>query len=70
MICSWNVDATKPEQISEQDQKSVKEWLGALEDPDIIVVGMQEVVDLVSKKQTARMYKKIHGYQILTNIPL
>ncbi|KAI7894030.1 Endonuclease/exonuclease/phosphatase [Mucor mucedo] len=54
MICSWNIDANKPERIVGEDDKAVREWLGTMEDPDIIVVGIQEIVDLESKKQTAR----------------
>ncbi|KAI8385673.1 Endonuclease/exonuclease/phosphatase [Blakeslea trispora] len=54
MICSWNIDANKPEKIIGEDDKAVREWLGTMEDPDIIVVGIQEIVDLESKKQTAR----------------
>lgn len=54
MICSWNIDANKPERILGEDDKAVREWLGTMEDPDIIVVGIQEIVDLESKKQTAR----------------
>lgn len=54
MLCSWNVDATKPEKITDEDKIYVRQWLGAMENPDIIVVGIQEIVDLVSKKQTAR----------------
>ncbi|CEP13102.1 hypothetical protein [Parasitella parasitica] len=60
MICSWNIDANKPEKILGEDDKAVREWLGTMEDPDIIVVGIQEIVDLESKKQTARslLFKK------------
>ncbi|KAG2236374.1 hypothetical protein INT48_008356 [Thamnidium elegans] len=54
MICSWNIDANKPEKIVGEDDKAVREWLGSMEDPDIIVVGIQEIIDLESKKQTAR----------------
>ncbi|KAI8982071.1 Endonuclease/exonuclease/phosphatase [Mycotypha africana] len=54
MICSWNIDANKPERITGDDDRAVREWLGTMEDPDIIVVGIQEIVDLESKKQTAR----------------
>lgn len=54
MICSWNIDANKPEKINEDDRRHVREWLGTMEDPDMIVVGIQEIVDLESKKQTAR----------------
>lgn len=54
MICSWNIDANKPEKIVGEDDRQVREWLGSMQDPDIIVVGIQEIVDLESKKQTAR----------------
>ncbi|KAK4514109.1 acetolactate synthase, regulatory subunit [Mucor velutinosus] len=54
MICSWNIDANKPEKILGEDDRQVREWLGSMQDPDIIVVGIQEIVDLESKKQTAR----------------
>lgn len=56
MICSWNIDANKPEKIIGEDHTAVREWLGNMEDPDIIVVGIQEIVDLESKKQTARKW--------------
>ncbi|KAI7869391.1 Endonuclease/exonuclease/phosphatase [Spinellus fusiger] len=55
MICSWNIDATKPDKLSgSEDDIKIHEWLHGMEDPDIIVVGIQEIVDLESKKQTAR----------------
>ncbi|KAL7324238.1 hypothetical protein PS15p_210772 [Mucor circinelloides] len=57
MICSWNIDANKPEKILGEDDRQVRQWLGSMEDPDIIVVGIQEIVDLESKKQTARKYQ-------------
>lgn len=53
-ICSWNIDANKPEKIVGEDNLLVHEWLGQNEEkPDVIVVGIQEIVDLESKKQTA-----------------
>jgi hypothetical protein len=52
MICSWNIDANKPEKLVEDDE-TIREWLGGMQDPDIIVVGIQEIIDLESKKQTA-----------------
>ncbi|KAI8099143.1 Endonuclease/exonuclease/phosphatase [Halteromyces radiatus] len=54
MICSWNIDANKPEKLVGRDNELVHEWLGSTDDPDIIVVGIQEIVDLESKKQTAK----------------
>ncbi|KAI9266858.1 Endonuclease/exonuclease/phosphatase [Phascolomyces articulosus] len=56
LICSWNIDANKPEKLPPPDDQLVREWLSSMRDPDpdIIVVGIQEIVDLESKKQTAR----------------
>jgi hypothetical protein len=53
LISSWNIDANKPEKFDAQDEQKIREWLTSLRDPDIIVVGIQEIVDLESKKQTA-----------------
>ncbi|KAJ2158321.1 hypothetical protein GGF46_003848 [Coemansia sp. RSA 552] len=58
-INSWNIDAVKPEHLerSAEDRDFVKRWLGALGggcEPELIVVGLQEVVDLESKKMTAK----------------
>ncbi|KAJ2042131.1 hypothetical protein GGI08_007818, partial [Coemansia sp. S2] len=58
-INSWNIDAIKPEVLEKtrEDQHFLRSWLGALggqQVPDIIVIGLQEVVDLESKKMTAK----------------
>lgn len=54
MLSSWNIDANKPEKLTKEDDNEVRKWLGGMDNPDIIVVGIQEIVDLESKKQTAR----------------
>ncbi|KAG0169710.1 hypothetical protein DFQ28_003407 [Apophysomyces sp. BC1034] len=54
-ICSWNINANKPEKLTERDKTQVVEWLCSMTDPpDVIAVGFQEIVDLASKRQTAR----------------
>ncbi|KAJ2895290.1 hypothetical protein IWW38_002345, partial [Coemansia aciculifera] len=58
-INSWNIDSIKPEVLEKtrEDQHFLRSWLGALsgqQAPDIIVIGLQEVVDLESKKLTAK----------------
>ncbi|KAJ2080763.1 hypothetical protein H4R24_002855 [Coemansia sp. RSA 988] len=58
-INSWNIDAVKPEHLerSREDRGFVRSWLGALgaqNEPELVVVGLQEVVDLESKKMTAK----------------
>ncbi|RKO99173.1 hypothetical protein CXG81DRAFT_14883 [Caulochytrium protostelioides] len=50
-VASWNVDSRKP---TEAGLGFLEQWLGALERPDMIVVGMQELVNLESKSLTAR----------------
>ncbi|KAI9496778.1 WD40-repeat-containing domain protein [Zychaea mexicana] len=52
-ISSWNIDALSPESITGQDKALLDEWLSSMRDADIIVVGLQEIVDLESKRQTA-----------------
>ncbi|KAI9294587.1 DNase I-like protein [Neoconidiobolus thromboides FSU 785] len=53
-ICSFNVGANKPEEvINSKNSDYLLEWIGdGL--PDIIVFGFQEVVNLDSKKVTAK----------------
>ncbi|KAI9254592.1 Endonuclease/exonuclease/phosphatase [Phascolomyces articulosus] len=53
-ISTWNIDALSPDTITGQDKALVEEWLTSMRDADIIVVGLQEIVDLESKRQTAR----------------
>jgi hypothetical protein len=56
LISSWNIDANKPEKFDPRDEQKIREWLTSMRDPDIIAVGIQEIVDLESKKQTASKY--------------
>ncbi|KAI8905732.1 Endonuclease/exonuclease/phosphatase [Powellomyces hirtus] len=62
LICSWNLDASKPAELEESRQPEnvgfLKRWLSAEDQPDIIVVGFQELVDLESKKVTAKQLLK------------
>lgn len=59
LICSWNIDASKPaaqEANGGADRKLFESWLTGMDQdgpPDIISVGFQEIVDLESKKMTA-----------------
>lgn len=62
-ICSWNIDSSKPADL-QNDSSSVNFLSDALqsslakassrpEPPEVIVFGLQEVVDLENKKLTA-----------------
>lgn len=59
LICSWNIDASKPtaqDVNGGADRKLFESWLTGMDQegpPDIISVGFQEIVDLESKKMTA-----------------
>lgn len=61
LICTWNIGACKPDSFDKYDEDKVHEWLGSIDDPDFIVIGLQEMVDLESKRQTARK-QKIDAY--------
>ncbi|RUP49416.1 hypothetical protein BC936DRAFT_142577 [Jimgerdemannia flammicorona] len=56
LVCSWNIDACKPEDVDEsnEDLEQLRQWLGSMEEPDIVAIGIQEIVDLESKRQNAR----------------
>lgn len=53
MVCSWNINACSPENLNGQDDALLRKWLESMDDPDLIVIGLQEIVDLESKRQTA-----------------
>ncbi|ORX91661.1 DNase I-like protein [Basidiobolus meristosporus CBS 931.73] len=58
LICSWNIDASKPQNLEEEEAAAMESWLSAIKDPEIIVVGFQEAVNLESKKVTAKSILK------------
>ncbi|KAG0043399.1 hypothetical protein BGZ83_011456 [Gryganskiella cystojenkinii] len=64
LICSWNIDASKPaaqDMNGGSDRRLFESWLTSMEQegpPDIISVGFQEIVDLESKKMTAKSLLK------------
>lgn len=63
LICSWNIDASKPaaqDVNGGSDRRLFESWLTSMEQegpPDIISVGFQEIVDLESKKMTASKFQ-------------
>ncbi|KAI1293974.1 hypothetical protein EDD11_008293 [Mortierella claussenii] len=64
LICSWNIDASKPaaqDVNGGADRRLFESWLTSMDQegpPDIISVGFQEIVDLESKKMTAKSLLK------------
>ncbi|KAG0222642.1 hypothetical protein BGW41_005887 [Actinomortierella wolfii] len=66
LICSWNIDASKPaaqQKNGGTDAKLFDQWLTGMNNegygpPDIISIGFQEIVDLESKKMTAKSLLK------------
>lgn len=60
-IGSWNIDASKPGDLEQRpdDKYLFDRWLGVNADtPDIVVFGLQEIVDLESKKVAAKGFLK------------
>ena len=56
-IGSWNIDACKPEHLEQRpdDKYFIDKWLATVpEGADVVVFGLQEIVDLESKKIAAR----------------
>ncbi|KAF3926722.1 Synaptojanin-2 [Orbilia brochopaga] len=57
LICTWNAGASKPQDLRSHrgDDQYIASVLSSCEgDPDIIVFGFQELVDLENKKLTAK----------------
>jgi hypothetical protein len=56
LVISWNVDATRPDALAmgAANPDFVQEALQTVDFPDIIVFGLQEVIDLESRKMTAK----------------
>ncbi|KIJ38779.1 hypothetical protein M422DRAFT_176321 [Sphaerobolus stellatus SS14] len=57
LICSWNIDAQKPDALNSGKAANVnflKDVLASVERPDIIVFGFQELIDLENKSLTAK----------------
>ena len=52
---TWNAGAAKPSELKFRERESnfLRELLDLPESPDIIVFGLQELVDLEDKKLTA-----------------
>eukprot|EP00158_Paraphelidium_tribonemae_P007024 Partr_v1_DN28077_c0_g1_i1_m57693 putative Synaptojanin len=62
LICSWNVDASKPEHLLQRadDSYFIDKWVTTVpEGADIIAFGLQEIIDLESKSVAAKgLWKK------------
>jgi hypothetical protein len=64
LFVSWNIGATKPEQLSGSKENSsvLYDALNSVDSPDIIVFGLQEVVPL-DKANVAKFLKKKKGLE-------
>lgn len=64
LFVSWNIGATKPEQLSGSKENSsfLYDALKSVDSPDIIVFGLQEVVPL-DKANVAKFIKKKKGLE-------
>ncbi|KAK9249327.1 hypothetical protein V1506DRAFT_466069 [Lipomyces tetrasporus] len=60
LICTWNVGAAKPTELQQTstDSKFLRKLLKTADDPELIVFGFQELVELDNKTVTAKsMFK-------------
>lgn len=64
LFVSWNIGASKPEQLSGSKENSsfLYDALNSVDSPDIIVFGLQEVVPL-DKANVAKFLKKKKGLE-------
>jgi len=64
LFVSWNIGASKPEQLSGSKENSsfLYDALNSVESPDILVFGLQEVVPL-DKANVAKFLKKKKGLE-------
>lgn len=56
LIISWNVDSAKPDALTgcEENLNFFQDVLTSVDSPDIIAVGLQELIDLESRKMAAK----------------
>lgn len=56
LMVSWNVDAARPDMLTgdAENISFLRDALTSVDSPDIIVFGFQEVIDLESRKMTAK----------------
>ncbi|KAI0829199.1 DNase I-like protein [Trametes gibbosa] len=56
LIVSWNVDSAKPDQLTgtAETVNFLTDVLQSVDSPDVIVFGMQELIDLESRKMAAK----------------
>ncbi|KAG4095810.1 DNase I-like protein [Neocallimastix lanati (nom. inval.)] len=57
-VTTYNCDSTKPQELlnDEFNKKFFDNWFKVIDSPDIIVVGLQEIVDLESKTVNAKSF--------------
>ncbi|KAJ3055090.1 hypothetical protein HK097_011532, partial [Rhizophlyctis rosea] len=69
LVGSWNLDSCKPAELDDDgpggtatadDAQFLGKWMATVEDPDIIVFGFQELVDLESSKVNAKQILKVN----------
>ena len=55
LVMTWNVGASTPMDLryEDQDRNFFRDFFGSKSSPDILVFGLQELVDLEDKKLTA-----------------
>jgi hypothetical protein len=56
LVISWNIDAARPDALADDPRNAefLREALQSVDSPDIIAFGLQEIIDLESRKMTAK----------------
>jgi hypothetical protein len=56
LIVTWNIDAARPEQLTgtESNATFIEQVLTSVDKPDIVTFGFQELIDLESRRMTAK----------------
>ncbi|CAO3615901.1 unnamed protein product [Mucor hiemalis] len=67
MICSWNMNAVKPDALTDWDIEKLHEWLNGITDPDVIIIGAQEIIDLANKTMTAKSFLLLGSTNNISN---
>jgi Endonuclease/Exonuclease/phosphatase family 2 len=61
VVCTWNAGASKPSDLSrgQTDGEFITSVVNSIEEPDIVVFGFQELIDLENKKMTASTFLRV-----------
>jgi len=67
LVMTWNAGASKPTDLryDEKNSNFFREMLQARQPPDVIVFGLQEIVDLEDKRLTASKHSQQFMFRLM-----